>query len=228
MRMGQKRFILWDHDGVLVDTERWYFAAIKEAIAPLGVDFDQLTYLKFMADGLTYWDLATARGATQEDVERQRGARNRLYQDYLRREAIEIPGVEETLAALRVRFRMAVVTNSRREDFDLIHRERTIMAPMEFVLTSDDCVESKPHPEPYLTALARFGGKPSEAVVIEDSARGLKSAIAAGIDCIIIRHPFTAAQDFTGACGFVDSIGEIPSVLAKMNGDSKPSAASQR
>jgi len=218
MLTGPKRFILWDHDGVLVDTERWYFAAIRDAIAPLGVEFDQPTYLKFMADGLTYWDLATALGATGADIERQRAVRNRLYQEYLRREAIEIPGVQETLAELRGRFRMAVVTNSRREDFDLIHRTRTIMAPMEFVLTSDDCVESKPHPEPYLTALARFGAKPGEAVVIEDSARGLKSALAAGIDCVIIRHPFTAAQDFTGACGFVDSIGELPSMLAKTNG----------
>lgn len=214
MHAGQKRFILWDHDGVLVDTERWYFAAIREAMIPLGVDFDQPTYLKFMADGLTYWDLATARGATAADIERQRAVRNRLYQEYLRREAIEIPGVQETLAELRGRFRMAVVTNSRREDFDLIHRTRTIMAPMEFVLTSDDCVESKPHPEPYLTALARFGAKPEEAVVVEDSARGLKSAVAAGIDCLIIRHPFTAAQDFTGACGFVDSISELPKILA--------------
>ena len=62
MSFSNKRFILWDHDGVLVDTERWYYAALREAMLPLGVDFDQASYLDCMADGRTYWDLAAARG----------------------------------------------------------------------------------------------------------------------------------------------------------------------
>jgi HAD superfamily hydrolase (TIGR01509 family) len=209
-----KRFLLWDHDGVLVDTERWYFAALREAMAPLGVDFDQATYLEFMADGRMYWELALARGATLEDVARQRVVRNRLYQQYLSREPLEIPGVTEVLDLLASDHRMAVVTTSRREDFQLIHRSRDLLRKMEFVLTIEDYPEPKPHPAPYLAALARFGAQPEHAVVIEDSARGLKAARAAGIDCIVIRHPFTAAQDFTGAWRMVDSIREVPRVLA--------------
>jgi beta-phosphoglucomutase-like phosphatase (HAD superfamily) len=51
-------FMLWDHDGVLVDTERWYFAATQESLASLGVPLDQNTYLNFMAEGRSCWDLA--------------------------------------------------------------------------------------------------------------------------------------------------------------------------
>ena len=209
----KKRFILWDHDGVLVDTERWYFAALRAAMQPLGVDFDQATYLEFMADGRMYWELALARGATMADVERQRGVRNRLYQEYLQREAIEIPGVGETLEELSAQHRMAVVTTSRREDFDLIHRSRDLLRRMEFVLTIEDYAEAKPHPAPYLAALERFGASPAEAVAVEDSERGLKSAIAAGLDCIIVRHPFTAAQNFSGACRIVESIRDVPAAV---------------
>lgn len=215
MSSSKKRFILWDHDGVLVDTERWYFAALHEAMLPLGVNFDQTTYLEYMADGRIYWDIAIARGATPEDIARQRQVRNRLYQDYLRREAIEIPGVGEVLEQLSADFRMAVVTTSRREDFELIHRSRDLLKHMEFVLTIEDYAEAKPHPAPYLAALARFGADPTEAVAVEDSARGLKSAIAAGLDCIVIRHPFTATQNFSGAKQRVDSIRDLPGVLAK-------------
>lgn len=216
MSFSKKRFILWDHDGVLVDTERWYYAALHEAMLPLGVNFEQATYLEYMAEGRTYWDIAVARGASPEAIARQRLVRNRLYQDYLRRESIELPGVREVLEHLSADFRMAVVTTSRREDFELIHRTRDLLTHMEFVLTIEDYAEAKPHPAPYLAALARFGADPAEAVAVEDSARGLKSAVAAGLDCIVIRHPFTATQDFSGAHQLVDSIRDLPGALAKM------------
>ena len=214
MSFAKKRFILWDHDGVLVDTERWYYAALREAMAPLGVDFDQSTYLAIMARGGTYWDVAASRGATPDDITRQRRVRDHLYREFLQREPIEIPGVGEVLEKLSADFRMAVVTTSRREDFELIHRSRDLLARMEFVLTIEDYSEPKPHPAPYLAALARFGADPAPAVAVEDSARGLKSAVAAGLDCLIIRHPFTAAQDFSGAKRMVDSIRDLPGVLA--------------
>jgi HAD superfamily hydrolase (TIGR01509 family) len=222
MTAPKKRFILWDHDGVLVDTERWYLAALQEAMRPLGVDFDQFTYLRFGTEGRMYWELALARGASMADVERQRLVRNRLYQDYLRRESIEIPGVKETLEELSTDYRMAVVTTSRREDFDFIHRSRDLLRRMEFVLTIEDYAEAKPHPAPYLAALARFGADAREAVAIEDSARGLKSAIAAGLDCIIIRHPFTATQDFSGAWRIVDSIRDVPVALRGSEAENLP------
>ena len=216
MSFAKKRFILWDHDGVLVDTERWYYAALREAMAPLGVDFDQGTYLAIMARGGTYWDVAAARGAKPHDIARQRRVRDQLYQEFLRREPIEIPGVREVLEKLSADFRMAVVTTSRRVDFELIHRSRDLLARMEFVLTIEDYTEPKPHPAPYLAALARFGADPAEAMAVEDSARGLKSAVAAGLDCIIIRHPFTATQDFSGAKRMVDSIRDLPGTLARL------------
>lgn len=217
MLKASKRFILWDHDGVLVDTERWYFAALREAMAPLGVDLAPATYLELMAEGRMYWEPALARGATMDDVTRQRAVRNRLYQEYLRREAIEIPGVDEVLESLSAQYRMAVVTTSRREDFELIHRSRHLLRRMEFVLTLEDYSDAKPHPAPYLAALARFGAAASEAVAIEDSARGLRSARAAGVDCIVIRHPFTASQDFSGARTIVDSIRDVPRALGAIN-----------
>ena len=213
MSFTKKRFILWDHDGVLVDTERWYYAALHEAMLPLGVDFDQATYLACMADGRTYWDLAAARGATPDQINRQRQVRNQLYREFLQRESIEIPGVKETLDELSSDFRMAVVTTSRRTDFELIHRSRDLLARMEFVLTLEDYPEAKPHPAPYLAALARFGADPIAAVAIEDSSRGLKSAVAAGLDCIVIRHPFTATQDFSHARKIVNSIRDLPELL---------------
>ena len=57
-----RRYLLWDHDGVLVDTERWYFEATREALGRLDVDLRQDTYLDHMTRGQSCWDLARSRG----------------------------------------------------------------------------------------------------------------------------------------------------------------------
>jgi HAD superfamily hydrolase (TIGR01509 family) len=209
-----RRFILWDHDGVLVDTERWYFAATRDVLRRLDIELSQQTYLDIMTHGRSCWDLARAKGFSAEEVSRHRGMRDSLYQEYLRTKDIEVDGVTEVLSALAESFEMAVVTTSRREDFELIHRSRSLLEFFRFVLTVEDYSRPKPEPDPYLAALERFGARPDQAVVIEDSARGLRSALQAGLDCLVVRSEFTASQDFSGAWRMADSIRQVPEILA--------------
>ena len=207
------RFLLWDHDGVLVDTERWYFEATRRAIARLDIELTQARYLELVAIGRSCFDLARASGIGEADIDVGRSYRDSLYQEFLRSEPIEIEGVAEVLASLASRYRMAIVTNARRADFDLIHERRDLLRHFEFVISGDDFARSKPEADPYLAGLARFGAQPAQALALEDSARGLRSACAAGVPCIAIRTAFTAADDFTGAFRVVASIRDVPSLL---------------
>lgn len=209
-----KRYILWDNDGVLVDTEHWYFTATQRALAELGFILEKETYLQRMVRGESSWDLAISAGVDPVLAAEQRRQRDRYYQEYLRRENIDIPGVEAVLETLANTHAMAIVTTSRRADFDLIHRERNLVGYMEFVLAREDYTSSKPDPEPYLAGLTRFGARAEECLVVEDSQRGLQSALAANIDCAIVRHGFTASHDFSGARYLLDSIEELPAALA--------------
>lgn len=129
---------------------------------------------------------------------------------------IEIPGVEEVLAKLAEDYSMAIVTTAKREDFELIHRSRSIVRYMDFVLTNGDYERSKPAPDPYFTALERFGASAEAAVVVEDSSRGLRSAIAAGIDCVVVDNEFVRSQDFFGARARIGSLGELPDLLTTL------------
>jgi HAD superfamily hydrolase (TIGR01509 family) len=208
-----RRFILWDHDGVLVDTERWYFAATRDVLRRLDIELSQETYLDIMTRGQSCWDLGRAKGLSPQEISRYRGIRDSVYQEYLQTENIEVDGVTDVLSTLAGSFDMAVVTTSRREDFQLIHRSRDLMGFFQFVLTVEDYRRPKPEPDPYLAALARFGAGPDQAVVIEDSARGLRSALQAGLDCLVVRSEFTASQDFTGAWCVADSIRQVPDIL---------------
>ncbi|MDE0002330.1 MAG: HAD family phosphatase [Rhodospirillaceae bacterium] len=208
-----KKYILFDHDGVLVDTELWYYKAGERALADIGFTLDRDQYLRDMTQGMATWAQARAAGIDEQTISRQREVRDAYYQEYLRTEDIEIEGVLETLDVLAGEYRMAIITTSKPTDFALIHERRSILDHMEFYLTREDYERAKPHPEPYLKGLQRFGATAAETVVIEDSARGLKSAIAAGIDCIVVANEFTATHDLSKATAKVATFRELPSAI---------------
>lgn len=208
-----KSYILWDHDGVLVDTEPWYYEATRQSIKPLGVVLERSGYLVDMAQGRSTWERAAALGATDAQVQHHKSERDKLYQHYLHVQDIEIPGVNQVLEKLSRRYSMAIVTTSKKADFELIHRERQITTHMDFVLVSGDYAKSKPAPDPYLAALERFNAKPEEAVVIEDSERGLRAAVAAGVDCIVVASAFITGQDLAAATHRIESLSELPALM---------------
>jgi len=209
-----KRYILFDNDGVLVETEPWYFRANVEVLKTMGITLDEARYRDIMINGQSAFLLAEEAGCDPESVEAARERRNMLYQHYLRTEEIAIEGVHEVLEALRGRYRMGIVTSARREDFELIHAGRGIVEQMEFVLCSGEYARSKPYPDPYLKGLEMFGGEKQEAIVVEDSRRGLRSAVAAGIDCVVVHNPFTAAHDFSEAAHRIGKLEELVTLLA--------------
>jgi HAD superfamily hydrolase (TIGR01509 family) len=208
-----KKSILFDHDGVLVDTEFWYFKAGERALVDIGLTLDKDQYLRDMNQGLGTWAQARAAGIDEQTISRQREVRNDYYQEYLRTEDIEIEGVVETLAELAKHVRMAIVTTAKRADFETIHEKRQVRQFMDFVLVREDYKLAKPHPEPYLTGLKRLGATKEETLVVEDSSRGLNSAVAAGIDCVIVYNDFTKAQDFSQATHRIETLIELKDII---------------
>lgn len=212
-----KKYILFDHDGVLVDTEFWYYKAGERALADIGVTLDKDLYVRDMNQGLGTWAQARAAGIDEQAIRRQREVRDRYYQEFLRAEPIEIEGVAEALAELSMYVRMAIVTTAKRADFDLIHEKRQLRRFMDFVLVREDYQHAKPHPEPYLTGLKRFGATKEETLVVEDSSRGLSSAVAAGIDCVIVHNDFTRGHDYSAASHRIAALRELKDIIVKVS-----------
>ena len=208
-----KNYILFDHDGVLVDTEFWYYKAGERALADIGLTLEKDQYLRDMNQGLGTCAQARAAGIDERTIRRQREVRNDYYQEYLKTEAIDIEGVVETLAELSKYVRMAIVTTAKRVDFEVIHGKRQIRQFMDFVLVREDYKLPKPHPEPYLTGLKRLGATKEETLVVEDSSRGLNSAVAAGIDCVIVQNDFTKAHDFSNASYRIETLIELKDII---------------
>ena len=84
------------------------------------------------------------------------------------------------------------------------------------MISEQDYKEAKPHPEPYLTALKHAAVAASEAIVVEDSERGLIAANAAKIQCVVIPNELSHDSDFTQAAAILHSIEQLPEYLANL------------
>jgi HAD superfamily hydrolase (TIGR01509 family) len=209
-----KRIVLWDNDGVLVDTEELYFRATRMVLEARGIGLDDGQYRRFFLQRSGgAFHLARERGATEEEVALMREQRNRLYAKLLMEENIVATGVEEVLEAVARKARMGVVTSSRIEHFRIIHSRTGYGRFFDFVVAFEDVRHTKPHPEPYLKALELAGCGPGPCVAIEDSERGVKAAKAAGIECWAIPTELTRASDFSAADRVLASLGQVIDLL---------------
>ncbi|HKL48567.1 MAG TPA: HAD family hydrolase [Desulfuromonadales bacterium] len=205
--------LFWDNDGILVDTEKLYFRASRETLAEAGIilTWDQFCDIS-LGRGQSVFDLAAQAGRSSKQCEKMRKERNLLYARLLRSETEVIDGVRETLETLYGTVPMAVVTSSLRDHFDIIHSGSDLLGFFDFILTREDYVHSKPHPEPYLTAVQKIGVPAHRCLVVEDSKRGLLSARRANIPCVIVGSAPDSAE-FPGAWAVVPSVNRIPELL---------------
>ena len=205
--------ILWDNDGVLVDTERLFFEANQELLASLGAELTPEGFFAwYLLDNCGGWHLLG--DPSDEQIEIWRAERNRIYSRKLQQAgSLAMPGIGGLLTTLAPHYRMGIVTSSYREHFDLIHQDLALTRHFEFILAAEDYRGSKPDPEPYRQGLKRLGLTAERCLVIEDSPRGLAAANAAGIRCIVLRHPLTRHHEFDGAWHVVDSLAELSALL---------------
>ena len=211
--------ILWDNDGVLVDTEKLYFQACRDELAAQGITIDEAdftaTFLK-RSEGLKAF-LGHLDAAEFAAV---RNRRHERYSALLQGGVEPIAGVVETLEALHGKVQMGIVTSCRGDHFEMIHASTGLLSYFDFVLVREDYQDSKPDPEPYLTAMARNGLVADECLVVEDSERGLQAAVAAGLRCVIIPQGLTEQGDFSQAYAILNDINELaPRVSALLQED---------
>ncbi len=212
--MQPLRAILWDNDGVLVDTEALYYQATREVLASAGVELTEAMYLQlFLVEARGAWHLLEEKGVSPAEVAARKEERSRRYLQLVEEQSRPLPGVEEALRALRPRYRMAVVTSSHRDHFVAAHRSTGLLPYFEFVLTRECYDRCKPDPEPYLRAVERLGLAAEECLVVEDSERGLRAAKAAGLACWVIPHGPSRNGSFAAADRVLGSISEVVRAL---------------
>jgi HAD superfamily hydrolase (TIGR01509 family) len=196
---GTKRAILWDNDGVLVDTERWFFEANRLELAALGVTATSAQFEEInLRRGVSLLSLSGLEGEALRALYARRDAR---YSELLRTENLAIPGMLGLLERTRAHvFRTGIVTASRREHFHIIHGLSGMLQHVDFAVVREDYPRAKPYPDGYLAGIERAGLAARECLAVEDSPRGIAAARAAGLACVF----FTP-----GGVGADRDVGEV-------------------
>ena len=211
--------IFWDNDGVLVDTEHLYFEASRDALRQVEIELSLAQFVHLTLDlGQSPLTLAAQQGISNEHIEVLRQHKNRRYAELLENGAEPMHGAVETLAALHGKVVMAIVTSSRRDHFDLIHRNNGLLEYFDFILTREDYRHSKPNPEPYLKALQLSGLRAEECLVIEDTRRGLEAAHQAGLRCVVLPNRLAPYNSFDDAFQVIRNLLEVQQLVLAQPG----------
>lgn len=211
---SEKKAIFWDNDGILVDTEKFYFEATRRVMAAEGFDLTKELFIElFLVQAVGAWHLLDQKRYSADQLKRLKQERDKLYKHLLLSKDIVIEGIEPLLQYLSAKYRMAIVTSSKPEHFNTIHQKTGLLKYFEFSITAENYSNYKPHPEPYLVAVSKMGISAAEGIAIEDSRRGLLSATAAGLDCIVVKSELTAASDFSSASLVIDHISDLSVLL---------------
>lgn len=208
--------VLWDNDGVLVNTEQLFYESNRDVLLPYGIDLTPKQFFDWFLDNhYGAWHLLLGQGHDISLVDRLRVQRQQLFAERLRRaRQLAIAGMAEVLGSLRPHVAMGVVTSAYREHFELSHAHGGLRGYLDFALTRESYLESKPAPDGYLAGLQRLGLPASACVAVEDAPRGLRAAQAAGLECIIVRNHMNRHHAFDGAFCVVESVAELGAVLA--------------
>jgi beta-phosphoglucomutase len=183
--------VIFDFDGVLVDSEPVHFECWLEILAPHGVTLDWNTYNEHCI-GIS--DRAMIRMLCEKasaplDFDKlwlDYPKKKELFRDrMMRADALSIE-VRKLLEDLRSQYKLAVVTSSGRREVEPILERAGILASLDAVVYGDNVANLKPAPDPYLLAVEKLGV--SRALAIEDSAAGIASARAAGLDVIELKR----------------------------------------
>ena len=202
--------VLFDMDGLLLDTEPFYTEVTQSIVGRYGHTFDWTVKSRMIgkkaADSARILVDALQLPITPEDYLRER----ELLLATLFPGAKAMPGARRLTTHLaRHGVPQAVASSSHRRDFELkITQHREWFACFQCVVLGDDpeVKRGKPAPDIFLIAAARIGAVPSQCLVIEDAPSGVEAARAAGMSVVAVPNPAMKADAFPDATQVLPSL----------------------
>lgn len=204
--------ILFDLDGVLIETEQETFNFYKEELLKYNIELKDSDF-KYKAGrkSVDFWNDVLSEGQLAEiDVklltQKKRDAFNANPDKYLKK----TEGVRELLEELKnANYKIALTSQNEAKMINTVVDWLNIREYFDVILSIDDIERLKPEPEIYEKAMGALDLKAEESIVIEDSADGVKAAKAAGCKCIGIKHFYTPEGDLDMADLVVEGIGQV-------------------
>ena len=204
------RAIVFDFDGLIVDTEQPIYEAYSTIFAGLGATLPLSVWQDVIGQGASTSDAAFVHLESSIGREVDRDALRAEARAMRREVTLALPprdGAAELIAEAKQAGLALAVASSSTFAWVNGHLDRLGLLPsFDAVCTRDDVERTKPDPAVYRLALERLGVEPQEAFAIEDSPHGVTAAKAAGLRCVAAPNPLTANMDLRHADYLVPSL----------------------
>lgn len=217
------RGLIFDFDGLILDTEAPEFQCWQEIYAAHGCHLPLATWATCIGGGPDLFDpYAHLEGQLGRPIDRRRveSRRKRRYAELIQAQSV-FPGVKPYIAeAERLGLKLGLASSSSR-DWVTGHLSRLgIDTHFHSIKCADDVARVKPDPALYRAVLDALDLHANEAIAFEDSPNGLNAAKAAGIFCVAVPNGVTESLDFRGADIHLASLSELtlPALLAAIEG----------
>lgn len=193
--------IIFDMDGLMIDSERLYFQAEREIARTHGKEIEDGILWKMMGrnpiEGMEILVRELDLPISPREAMRMR---NDLMREKMRTDLKAMPGLNHIIDAFFGRLKLAVSTGAPREFLDMAVDQLGMRDRFDVLQASDEIIKGKPDPEIFLRTCDRLGLEPEECVVLEDSENGVRAARRAGCFVIAVPSEYTQKQDFGSAC----------------------------
>lgn len=215
-----ERGVIWDMDGVIIDSAELHFQSWRQALGKVGLDMNReqfkATFGRRSDDVVAH---TAGRPLPPDDINRIARDKETIYRQMLTGQARAFPGVLELMRNLKESgFRQAVASSAPPQNVELVIRELELEPFIEAVVDGSQVVKGKPEPEVFLKAAAKLDLEPSACLVIEDAVAGVEAARRAGMAVAAVSSTHPPAK-LAAADAVVDSMEELDaaSVLALIN-----------
>jgi HAD superfamily hydrolase (TIGR01509 family) len=209
--------VIFDFDGIIVDTEPIHFRAFQDVLQPLGLGYSWEEYLERYIgfdDRDAFREVfKTARKELDERMLVELiNEKARVFEKIVQAGVKPYPGVIELITSLSGVHPLALCSGALSRDIQPILDQLAIREAFDVIVTADDVRASKPDPESYLLAIERLtavhpdkGVSPDTCIAIEDTPAGIVSAREAGLRVLAVTNSYPAER-LTGAVSVLDSL----------------------
>ena len=191
--------VIFDMDGVLLDSEPLHYEAVRLILEEQGVDFPLEEYVRYLGTTLTStWDDLCERHPITMRFEQFEARYNADVLAHYEAGAPLIRGARELVEQLReVGVPIAVASSSHRQWVDAALVGAGLSEYFDQTTAGDEVSMGKPSPEIYLKAAEKLGFDPADCIAVEDAPAGVESATAAGMRVVLVRSALTNDLDLT-------------------------------
>ena len=205
--------VIFDMDGVIIDSEPLYFQIQEELFNDLGFTVSNSEYDTFIGAGMKLmWERLCSKHNIQFTVAELIIMNNEvIYNSFNNSDTLQtIDGFISFLTSIKAMgMKTAVASSTSKKIINVILSKLGIIDEFDIIVSSEEVFKGKPEPDIFIEAAKRLNIDPGKCIVIEDSTNGVKAAVKAGMKCIGFSNKNSGDQDLTLANAIVENFTNI-------------------